>query len=84
VLQVNPQLLPSQVAAALLGGRQPVHDDVPQLPVLPLETQAPLQMWNPLLQVNPQLVPSHVDVEFPGTVHEVHEVVPQLPTLVLV
>jgi len=37
---VNPHIVPSQVAAAFAGGMQAVHDVVPQLLMLVLDTQA--------------------------------------------
>jgi hypothetical protein len=41
VPQVNPHAVPSQVATPLAGGVQAVHDVVPQLFTLVLETHAP-------------------------------------------
>jgi hypothetical protein len=71
-LQLNPQLVPLHVAVEFAGGVHAVHDP-PQLLMLVLSTQAPLQRWKPPLQVNPQLVPSHVADELAGGVHGEHE-----------
>jgi hypothetical protein len=73
VLQVKPQLVPSQVAVAFAGGEHATHDVVPQLAIDVLLTHAPPQSWKPTLHWMPQFVPSHVAVPFAGTAQLVHD-----------
>jgi hypothetical protein len=46
--QVNPQAVPLQIAVEFAGGTQAVHEVVPQLFMLPFDTQKPPQSWYPV------------------------------------
>jgi hypothetical protein len=70
-----------QVAAPFEGVAQGLHE-LPQVAVLVLEAQLPLQACKPELQVNPQLVPSQVATLLAGGLQGVHEP-PQVAVLVL-
>ena len=78
---MNPHAVPSQVAVPLAGAVHAVHDDVPQLLTLVLDTQVDPHRWKPLLHANPQVVPLHVAVAFAGAVHGVVHDVPQVAGL---
>ena len=82
-MHVKPHDVPSQVAVALAGGMQAVHEVAPQLVTLVLRTQTPLHMWALELQTKPQAVPLQVDVAFAGGVHGTQEVAPHEAALVL-
>ena len=75
--------MPSQVAVPLAGAVHAVHDDVPQLLTLVLDTQVEPHRWKPLLHAKPQLVPLHVAIALAGAVHGVVQVVPHVAGLLL-
>ena len=80
MLQVNSQAVPSQIAVPLAGGEHAVHDVVPQLLTLMLDTQIDPHRWKPLSHAKPHEAPSHVAVAFGGVAHAV-QLVPHVAGL---
>lgn len=73
--------MPSHVAVPFAGALQAVHDDVPQLLTLVLDTHVEPHRWKPLLHAKPHDVPLHVAVALAGAVHGVVHDVPQVAGL---
>jgi hypothetical protein len=81
-LHAKPQLVPSHVALALVGGVQAMHD-APHEPTLVFATHAPAHKWKPVLHTNPHVVPSHVAIALAGVAHGVHDDPHALTSLLL-
>ena len=80
-MQVNPQLVPLQVALPFVGTAQAVQD-APHVRIEVLSAQVLPQAWKPVLHATPQLVPSQVAVPFVGVAQGVQEL-PHVAALLL-
>ena len=76
-MQVKSQLKPLQVAVALAGGAQGVHEFEPHEFTLVLETHCVPHLWKPVLHTKSHARPEQIATEFGGGAQGV-QLVPQV------
>jgi len=79
-LQAKPQLVPSHVADAFVGGAGHGAHDAPHEATLAFDAHEAPHAWKPVLHAKPQLVASHVALALSGGEQGLHDA-PQVMVL---
>jgi hypothetical protein len=66
------QTVPLQVTPPPIGASHATHEDAPQLPMSPLFTHRPPQMWYPVAHARVHAPPTHCAVPFGSVAQAVH------------